>query len=82
MSTMEHATATASEAATPEATAATTQDAVEEQMGKILTELGSSLGVLLISLGTRSGLWAALAGRPGHHGGRRHEGQRRPRARA
>jgi SAM-dependent methyltransferase len=36
--------------------------AVEEQMGKIVTELGSALGVLLISLGTRSGLWAALAG--------------------
>ena len=37
-------------------------EAVEEQMGKLLTELGSSLGVLLISLGTRSGLWSALAG--------------------
>ena len=36
--------------------------AVEEQMGKIVTELGAALGVLLISLGTRSGLWAALAG--------------------
>ena len=36
--------------------------AVEEQMGKILTELGSTLGVLLISLGVRSGLWTALAG--------------------
>ena len=37
-------------------------DAVEEQMGKIVTELGAALGVLLTSLGTRSGLWAALAG--------------------
>ena len=36
--------------------------AVEEQMGKIVTELGAALGVLLTSLGTRSGLWAALAG--------------------
>ena len=31
-------------------------------MGKIVTELGARLGVLLTSLGTRSGLWAALAG--------------------
>ena len=31
-------------------------------MGKIVTELGGALGVLLTSLGTRSGLWAALAG--------------------
>jgi SAM-dependent methyltransferase len=30
-------------------------------MGKIVTELGGALGVLLTSLGTRSGLWAALA---------------------
>ena len=37
-------------------------DAVEAQMGKIVTELGAALGVLLTSLGTRSGLWAALAG--------------------
>ena len=36
--------------------------AVEAQMGKIVTELGAALGVLLTSLGTRSGLWAALAG--------------------
>ena len=36
--------------------------AVEAQMGKIVTELGAALGVLLISLGIRSGLWAALAG--------------------
>ncbi len=31
-------------------------------MGKILGELGGALGVLLTALGTRSGLWAALAG--------------------
>jgi SAM-dependent methyltransferase len=37
-------------------------EAVEEQMGKIVTELGAALGVLLTSLGTRSGLWTALAG--------------------
>ena len=36
--------------------------AVEAQMGKIMAELGGALGVLLTSLGTRSGLWAALAG--------------------
>jgi len=30
--------------------------AVEEQMAKIVTELGAALGVLLTSLGTRSGL--------------------------
>jgi SAM-dependent methyltransferase len=36
--------------------------AVEAQMGRIMTELGAALGVLLTSLGTRSGLWAALAG--------------------
>jgi SAM-dependent methyltransferase len=36
--------------------------AVEEQMGRLMSDLGSSLGVLTISLGTRSGLWAALAG--------------------
>jgi Methyltransferase domain len=35
--------------------------AVEEQMGRLMVDLGGSLGVLLISLGTRSGLWAALA---------------------
>lgn len=36
--------------------------AVEEAMGRLVTDLGSSLGVLLVSLGTRSGLWTALAG--------------------
>lgn len=36
--------------------------AVEQAMGQVATDLGSSLGVLLISLGTRSGLWTALAG--------------------
>jgi len=39
---------------------------VEEQdpqavIGRLVVELGSSLGVLLIALGTRTGLWAALA---------------------
>jgi hypothetical protein len=33
--------------------------AVETHLGKIVTELGAALGVLLSSLGTRSGLWAA-----------------------
>jgi 2-polyprenyl-3-methyl-5-hydroxy-6-metoxy-1,4-benzoquinol methylase len=49
---------------TPPATAAAGQDmgTVEAQMGKIVTELGAALGVLLTALGTRSGLWAALAG--------------------
>jgi 2-polyprenyl-3-methyl-5-hydroxy-6-metoxy-1,4-benzoquinol methylase len=36
--------------------------AAEAVMGKIVVELGAALGVLLTSLGTRSGLWAALAG--------------------
>jgi hypothetical protein len=31
-------------------------------MGRLMSDLGSSLGVVTISLGTRSGLWAALAG--------------------
>ncbi|MGV9710589.1 class I SAM-dependent methyltransferase [Gordonia sp. NPDC003424] len=35
---------------------------IELGMGRLETDLGSTLGVLLISLGTRSGLWAALAG--------------------
>ncbi len=35
--------------------------AVEAQMGKIMTELGDALGVLVTALGVRSGLWAALA---------------------
>ena len=49
---------------TPPAAAPAGQDmgAVEAQMGKIVTELGAALGVLLTALGTRSGLWAALAG--------------------
>lgn len=42
-------------------TSVTEEAAVEAEMGKILTELGASLGVLLTALGTRSGLWAALA---------------------
>ncbi len=46
---------------TQEHTEELTDAAVEAQMGKIVTELGGALGVLLTSLGTRSGLWAALA---------------------
>ena len=49
----------------PPATAPDTEGldaAAEAQLGKIVTELGAALGVLLTSLGTRSGLWAALAG--------------------
>jgi SAM-dependent methyltransferase len=40
----------------------TAESTVEEVMGKILAELGGSLGVLLNALGTRAGLWAAMAG--------------------
>ncbi|HEY7223680.1 MAG TPA: class I SAM-dependent methyltransferase [Micromonosporaceae bacterium] len=36
--------------------------AVDEQMGRLVTDLGSGLQILLISLGTRSGLWSAMAG--------------------
>jgi SAM-dependent methyltransferase len=36
--------------------------AVEEAVEHLVTDLGATLGVLLTSLGTRSGLWAALAG--------------------
>ena len=38
------------------------ESAVEEVMGRIAADLGGALGVLLTALGTRSGLWAALAG--------------------
>ena len=61
MSTMQHQTP-------PAAAAPSGQDvqdmsaAVEVQMGKIVNKLGAAQGVLLTSLGTRSGLWAALAG--------------------
>ena len=54
MSTMEQQTNTASES--------DMDAAVEAQMGKIMTELGDALGVLVTALGVRSGLWAALAG--------------------
>jgi SAM-dependent methyltransferase len=59
MSTMQQAprTATGADPAMEDMDAA-----VEAQMGKIVTELGAALGVLLTALGTRSGLWAALAG--------------------
>lgn len=43
-------------------TAAEFERAIEEQLGRLVADLGSSLGMLTISLGTRSGLWAALAG--------------------
>jgi SAM-dependent methyltransferase len=36
--------------------------AIEEQMGKVMVDMGGCLGLLLISLGTRSGLWTALDG--------------------
>jgi 2-polyprenyl-3-methyl-5-hydroxy-6-metoxy-1,4-benzoquinol methylase len=38
------------------------ETAIEEQMGRLTSDLSSSLAMLTISLGTRSGLWAALAG--------------------
>ncbi len=37
------------------------QTAIEEQLGRLTGDLGSSLAMVTISLGTRSGLWAALA---------------------
>lgn len=40
----------------------TEETAVDEVMGRIVADLGGALGVLLTALGTRSGLWAALAG--------------------
>ncbi len=40
-------------------TPASTVDAV---IGQLVTELGGSLGVLLIALGNRCGLWTAMAG--------------------
>jgi 2-polyprenyl-3-methyl-5-hydroxy-6-metoxy-1,4-benzoquinol methylase len=46
----------------PRSTQTADQAANQAQMGRLMTDLGGSLGVLLISLGTRSGLWAALAG--------------------
>lgn len=38
------------------------ESAVEEVMGRIATDMGGALGMLLTALGTRSGLWGALAG--------------------
>jgi len=38
------------------------ESAVEEVMGRIAADMGGALGVLLTALGTRSGLWGALAG--------------------
>jgi SAM-dependent methyltransferase len=37
------------------------ETALEQAMGRLVSDMGSSLGLLLVSLGTRSGLWAALA---------------------
>jgi SAM-dependent methyltransferase len=45
-----------------ERSAAELEQAIEEQLGRLTNDLGSSLAVLTISLGTRSGLWAALSG--------------------
>jgi SAM-dependent methyltransferase len=36
--------------------------AIELEMGRLITDMGASLELMLISLGTRSGLWTALAG--------------------
>ncbi len=36
--------------------------AIEEQLGRLTNDLGSSVALLTISLGIRSGLWSALAG--------------------
>lgn len=38
------------------------ESAVEEVMGRIAADMGGALGVLLNALGTRSGLWGAMAG--------------------
>lgn len=43
----------------------TAEQAIEAQLGRLMSDLGSSLGVLTISLGTHSGLWAAR--RVQHH---------------
>ena len=37
------------------------ESAVEEVMGRIAADMGGALGMLLTALGTRSGLWEALA---------------------
>lgn len=57
MSTIEHDRPMAPETAPPDF-----DTAVETELGRLTTDLAASLGVLLHSLGTRSGLWAALAG--------------------
>ena len=49
-------------AAVPAEVEAEVEAAVEAEMGRLVTELGGTLGILLISLGTRSGLWEAMAG--------------------
>jgi len=35
---------------------------VKQRLGRIAADIGGALGVLLTALGTRSGLWGALAG--------------------
>lgn len=46
-------------------TATVEHDDPQAVIGRLVVELGSTLGVLLIALGSRTGLWAALAdGRP------------------
>src|SRR5436309_7817018 len=43
-------------------TVTTDQRTPDMVIGQLITELGGSLGVLLTALGTRTGLWTALAG--------------------
>ncbi len=38
------------------------EQAAEEEMGRLVSDLASGLEIMLFSLGTRSGLWSALAG--------------------
>ena len=38
------------------------EQATEEQMGRLVSDLASGMEIMLFSLGTRSGLWSALAG--------------------
>ena len=38
------------------------EQAAEEQMGRLVSDLASGLEIMLFSLGTRSGLWSTLAG--------------------
>ncbi len=38
------------------------EQAAEQEMGRLVSDLASGLEIMLFSLGTRSGLWSALAG--------------------